>query len=196
MSPEWQYSMNTVIGRNSLLVGDSLIPSTEVFFVSPHRDRDFFASNTTCLRSVAVAGWRPMPRTRRDASGKNEESGAADAHQQPQVSTPSNPALCMLCLATPVRGDTPPFIHHQRPPPAPHASTTCPRIARMPATVNRPSTSRPSPYFKTIRRAFEAYQARASGGRPARSSTRVSRPLMRRCAASILNQRTSPRANN
>ena len=132
-------------------------------------------SAPACLRaSVAVPGW-PMPgdRARRDAPGKNEEGGAADAKQQPQVSTPSNPALCMLCLATPVRGDTPPFIHHQRPPPAPHASTTCPRIARMPATVNRPSTSRPSPYFKTIRRAFEAYQARASGGSARwRSSTR------------------------
>ena len=130
MSPEWQYSMNTVIGRNSLLVGDSLIPSTEVFFVSPHRDRDFLPQiPPACLRASAVAGWRPMPgRALRSASGKNEESGAADAHQQPQVSTPSNPALCMLCAS-------PHLSVRRRHPPlhSPSASTTSPtRVHHVP----------------------------------------------------------------
>ena len=107
VSPEWQYSMNTVIGRNSLLVGDSLIPSTEVFFVSPHRDRDFLPQiPPACPPCLGSSGLAAHARSCAPLRG-GQERGEWSCRRSPAAAGEHSLEPCALhvvCLATHLAG--------------------------------------------------------------------------------------------
>ena len=191
MSPEWQYSMNTVIGRNSLLVGDSLIPSTEVFFVSPHRDRDFLPqippACPPCLGSSGLAAHARSCAPLRVGQERGEWScrrspAAAGEHSLEPC------ALHVVCLATPVCAQaTPPpsftlSVHHQphtRPPRAPGSR------GRQRRSIVRRHQGHPHPARQSggLSRLIKHRQAVAVQGRWT-SSTRRRRRTRRSLSAS------------